>query len=971
MITVLKRLQFFVALLISSGLFAQQTISGSVTDDTGAPLPGATVVVQGTDRGVTSDFDGNFTLTVNQGEVLEASYIGYQIATQTVMGDAPITFVLQPDNELEEVVLTGYGTARRTDLTGTIDVISEKDFTRGSVMSPQQLIQGKIAGVSIVSNSGAPGEGSNILIRGIGSLNLNNNPLFVVDGIPLDGGGISGSRNPLNAINPNDIASMTVLKDASATAIYGSRAANGVVLITTKRGTDQELSFDFSTRSSLFTPVNKVNVLTASEFITAVNETGNADAIALLGTATTDWQDEIYSNAFANDTSLSVAGSLAGFPFRASVGYTNQDGILLGDNFERMTSSLNFSPEFLDGDLRVNLNARFVYTENDFADRGAIGSAVSFDPTKPVYDENSPYENYYTWLDDNGVKLGLSPTNPLALLELKDDESIVNRVIANAMIAYDLPIDGLTATVNVGLDESTGRGFSATDSRIPTEAVGFNGSYNDYNNDTTNLLFDAYLNYDTSFGGSSIKATLGHSYQSFEYDNMSYNTVEYLNEDGTVNTTSSIAQNFIDKSKNTLLSYFGRLNYNLNDKLLITGTLRADASSKLPSEDRWGVFFSTAVAYNLHKEFGLDTVFDELKIRVGYGEIGNVNGLGDYNFLTRYTQSDIRAQYTLGSQLYRTFRPSAINKDLRWEVGETYNAGLDFRIAKVGLSGTVNAYIKNTNDLIATAIVDPFTNFASTISANIGDMENKGIEVELNYDVIDTDDFGFSLSYNAAINDNTITRLENPQNVGDLGLGNKLQRHEVGKSPYAYYVYKQIYAQDGSPIEGAYADLNGDGIINNDDRYFYKDPYADVIMGLTANVRYGNFDAQVVSRASIGNYSYNRMASGSTQYGITDLGRLTNVHNDYLSTGFLFRSDRNNVSDHFIQNASFFRIDNVTLGYTIENAINNNPLRVYVTGDNLFVATNYDGIDPEITGGIDDNFYPRSRVVALGVDFKF
>lgn len=962
---------FIVVLLISSGIYAQQTISGSITDEEGTPLPGATVIIQGTDNGVITDFDGNYSISVDRGQTIEASFIGYQNATQVVGDEDQINLSLSADNELDEVVIIGYGAVKKRDLTGTLDVVGAEDFTKGSVVSAQQLIQGKVAGVSIVSNSGAPGDGANVLIRGIGSLNLNSNPLYVLDGIPLDAGGVGGSRNPLNLINPNDIASMSVLKDASATAIYGSRAANGVILITTKKGKTGEISYEFSTRFTSFDPVNMIDVLNASELTQAVQATQDADIIARLGTNDTDWQGEIYDQATGVNSTFSASGDIKGVPFRASLGHTDQEGILKGDQFNRTTASLNLSPQFLNGKFRVNFNTRFVHTENDFANRGAIGSAAFFDPTKPVFDENSPFANYYTWLEADGTKVALSPTNPVALLYLTDDESKVNRAIVNVKVDYDLPIEGLTATINAGTDNSTGKGFRSEDSDLPNDADQFNGSYDNYNNTSTNLLFDAYVNYSKALNTSNFSVTAGHSYQSFEYNNTSSESVEYLNSDGTINTDTSITQNFVDKSKNVLLSYFGRINYSHNEKYLITATMRADASSKLPSEDRWGAFFSTALAWNIHKEnIGIENIFDELKLRIGFGEVGNVNGLGDYNFLTRYTRSDIQSQYGFGNSFYTTFRPAPINKDLRWEVGQTYNAGLDFSLSQFGLSGSVNAYIKNTKDLIATAIVDPFTNFGTTIDANIGDMENKGIEVELNYRVIDTKDFSFDLNYNVAMNDNTITRLENEQNVGNLGFGNSLQRHQEGKAPYAYYVYKQIYDQDGRPIEGAYADLNGDGQLNNDDRYFYKDPYADIIMGLSTSMRYKRFDLTVVSRANFGNYSYNSMSASSNLSQITNLNRLSNVHRDYLNTGFLFFSDKNAVSDHYIQNASFFRIDNMTLGYTI-NAMGNNPLRVYLTGDNLFVETKYNGIDPEITGGIDNNFYPRSRAWALGLDFNF
>ena len=961
-----KQIQILFLLFLSLGIFAQQSVSGLITDSSGTPLPGVNVIIQGTNVGVSSDFDGNYQINVDNGQILVFSYIGYDSVELTVNGTNQDVKMTESDSELDEVVVIGYGTVRKKDLTGAVDLITEKNFAKGSVVSPQQLIRGKVAGVSIVSNSGAPGDDSNVLIRGIGSLNLNSNPLYVVDGIPLDAGGVGGSRSPLNAINPSDIEAISILKDASATAIYGSRAANGVVLITTKKGKTGDLKFNFSSRSSSFTPIDFVDVLNATQFKYAVQATGVSDYISRLGSNDTDWQKEIYETARAQNNSFSVSGGLLNMPFRASLGYTDQDGILMGDNFNRMTGSFNIAPSFLDGDLRANVNVRVVRSENDFANRGAIGSAVFFDPTKPVFGSSSNYGGYYTWLDSTGKKLALSPTNPLALLNLSDDESTVDRIITNLKLDYDLPVDGLIATVNAGYDNSKGEGFSSQDKNMPTDAVGFNGSNNMYSNESTNLLFDAYLNYALESGKSNLSVTAGHSYQSFEYDNSSTASVEYLNTDGSVNNGSSTTNSYIDTSKNVLLSYFGRINYSFNEKYLLTATLRADASSKLPANDRWGQFFSAALAWNFY-----DDGVDKLKLRVGFGEVGNVNGLGDYNFLTRYVSSDSKSKYGFGNSFYSTYRPAPINKNLRWEVGQTANFGIDFIFSDLKLNGSFNAYIKKTNDLIATAVIDPFTNFGTTIDANIGDMENKGIELQLNSTLYESDDLKFDLSYNISVNDNKITRLDNDQNVGGIGFGAFLQKHETGKAPYSYYVYKQIYDHKGRPIEGSYADLNGDGRINNDDRYTYKDPYADVLMGLTASVTYKDFDLSMASRASIGNYSSNRMQAASVETNIWNLGRLSNVHTSYLDTGFLYFSDKNGLSDHHIQNASFFKLDNVTLGWTVDNVIDNNPMRLYISADNLLTITEYEGIDPEITGGIDSNFYPRSRAIALGLDINF
>ena len=964
---------FCLLLLASFGLSAQQMVSGVVTDDSGSPLPAVNVVVKGTTIGVSTNFDGNYSINATNGQVLVFSSLGFELKEVAVESATLNVTLLKSASELDEVILIGYGTSLKKDLTGAVNLVTDESFNKGTVFSAQQLIQGKVAGVSIVNNGGAPGEGANVLIRGIGSLNLNSNPLYVVNGIPLDAGGVGGSRNPLNVINPNDIESISILKDASATAIYGSRAANGVVLISTKRGVSGDFTFNFNSRMTTYTPTDKVDVLTANEFRQIINATGNADYISKLGTESTDWQDIIYKKAFARDYNFSMSGSVFNTPLRASIGSTSQGGILKDDSFERITASVNINPSFLDQSLRMGVNVRFMGTENDFANRGAIGSALRFDPTKPVYDMGSPFAGYYTWLDTDGSKLALSETNPLALLNLSEDTSSVERLIANVKVDWDAPVKDLVATVNFGYDGSEGVGNSFTDPRMPVDSEGFNGSNNDYTNKSTNILLDAYLNYKREIQDFNFNVTAGYSYQSFEYDNSSSNYTEYLNPDGSVNTTSSITNSFVDSSKNVLLSYFGRANVNYKDVLLLTATLRADASSKLPDSDRWGQFESFALAWNVHETIGADNirVFDKFKLRLGYGEVGNVNGLGDYNFLTRYQSSTNSARYSFGNSFYTTYRPAPINKDLRWEIGTTINAGLDFSFKGIDLAGSVNFYKKETNDLIATAVIDPFTNFGTTIDANIGDMENKGVEFEIGGTLINNENFSLAFNYNISYNDNEILRLENEQNVGGIGFGSSIQRHREGMTPFAYFVYKQIYDSNGKPIEGAFADLNSDGVINGEDRYFYKDPYADILMGFTLNATYKNFDVNMTSRASIGNYSYNSAHASAKSSLMTNLGRLSNISAEYLNSAFVGTSGISDRSDYYIQNASFFKIDNISVGYTISDFIDNNPLRLYVAADNVLVVTDYDGIDPEITGGIDSNFYPRSSVLAIGVNFNF
>lgn len=963
---------------VPSILLAQSNVTGKVTEkSTSLPLPGVNVFIKGTTTGTATDFDGNYQLSINNGDILVFSYIGFVTQEITYTGQSPINVELTEDAaQLNEVVVTGYGSVRKEDLTGSADLIKAEDFNQGPIVSAQQLIQGKVAGVSVTSGSGAPGDGQNIVIRGLGSLSLTNSPLIVIDGVPIDNGGVGGSRNPLNLINPNDIESMVVLKDASATAIYGSRAANGVIMITTKKGKDRGFQFNVNSSFTSYTPVNKVDVLNTEQFTDLINSTGNANAIALLGDKSTDWQDVIYDSGNGSDHTISALGSAYGVPMRASLGYSDHQGILLTDNFKRTTGSLSLSPKLFDDHLKVELNARGMYTENRFANRGAIGSAVIFDPTQPVYN-GSQYDGYFAWLDGGtGNQLNLAATNPLALLNLTNDTAEVRRIITNGKFEYNIHgFEDLTATLNVALDKSNSHGRTVTSDLIPTSDPTWNGSKFSYAQESTNKLFDAYLTYKKSINDvHNLNVVAGYSYQSFEYDNFSYNSE--LEEDALNNPGSDIEFEFVDKSKNVLLSYFGRLNYDYKGKYLLTATLRADASSKLNPKDRWGYFPSVAVAWNISREdFMENSVFNNLKLRVGYGEVGNVNGLGDYQFLTRYTGSNSGANYQFGSSFYQTYRPSPVNEDLRWEIGRTLNLGLDYSLFDSRISGSINVYKKETQDLIASASIDPFTNFGSRVDSNIGDMENKGIEFAVNVIPVQTDDVEWSIGYNIALNDNKVTRLPFDQEVGGIsgGVGNNIQIHTEGESPYSFLVFQQVYDAAGKPIEGVYVDRNGDDIINNDDKYIKESPYADVIMGLNTNLSYKNWDLAVVTRANFGNYAYNNVASANGYLRLaTANGILSNIHTDYLNTGFEEITETNLLSDHYIQEASFFKIDNITLGYTWRDAFKEGGnIRFYGSVQNVATITDYDGLDPEITGGIDNNFYPRPRSAVFGVNIDF
>ena len=959
-------------LMLPMSFFAQQTISGTVSESaTGLPIPGVNILVKGTTNGTSTDFDGKYSISnLNQNDVLVFSFLGFRSAEIPYQGQTTLNIQLEQDEAaLDEVVVIGYGTVSRQDATGAVSQISSEDFNEGPILSAEQLIQGKVAGVSITSGGGAPGEGQNVVIRGQGSLSLTSSPLIVVDGIPLSNSSVGGSRSALDFINPNDIESMTVLKDASSTAIYGSRAANGVILITTKKGKGNEFRFNYTGTTTAYEPTDYVDVLTADEFRNLVNVVGNPDAINRLGDANTNWQDEIYTSAIGFEHNLSTTGNIGGsMPVRASVGHTDQGGILKGDQFQRTTASVNLRPTLLDGHLKVELNGRGMYTENAFANRGAIGSSVDFDPTKPIFDNTSPFGGYYTWLNAEGVQNNLAPTNPVALLDLFDDTSEVRRFIGNAKLDYKMHFfPSLTATVNLGLDKANSHGRSITSQEMPSSQLDWNGAYSNYINRATNELFDAYLTYKEEFDAHGVEVVAGYSYQSFENDNYSFDSE--AEEEGN-------DFEFIDKWRSVLLSYFGRFNYNFDNRYLLTATLRADASSKLNPDDRWGYFPSVALAWNIHNENFLQNSegLNQLKLRLGYGEIGNVNGLGDYNFLTRYSRSRSTANYQLGSEFYQTYRPAAYNEDLRWEIGRTLNLGLDYGFLDNRIYGSVNAYIKETKDLISFVTVDPFTNFSNAIDKNIGDMENRGIEFELNVVPVRNENFNWNIGYNISLNENEITNLPDEVQVGGIngGTGNTIQLHREGNSPYSFWVYKQVYNANGAPIEGVYVDRNGDNQINDTDRYLYKDPYADIIMGLNTNLNYKSWDLSVATRANMGNYAYNNMASSkSYEVRATENSILTNLHQSYLETRFESLTETNLLSDYYIQDASFFKIDNITLGYTFDQILNDSSLRIFGSAQNIYTLTDYEGLDPEITGGIDNNFYPRPRSFTMGASLNF
>ena len=964
-----------------------RVVTGKVTDSKdGSPIAGVTVTAKGSARGTSTNADGIFKLNVgNNVTTLVFSSIGYGRQEVNITGGELNVSLTTINSSLNEVVVIAYGTRRKTDLTGAVTSVSAKDFQKGNINSPEQLLQGKVAGLQITTGGGSAGGGSRIRIRGGASLNASNDPLIVIDGIPVEGNGISGSANLLNTINPNDIESMSVLKDASATALYGSRASNGVIIITTKKGVKGRLRLNYNTQFSVGIVGETVDVLSADQIRNIINvdatTSGNNTYKNLLGTASTDWQKEIYQSAIGFDNTISASGSLGPIPFRASIGYLTQDGILKTNNFKRLSSSLNLSPKFLKDHLSVNLSVKASQTKNQFADEGAIGSAISFDPTKPVYSGQKNWGGYYEWLQSNGVPIDLSTRNPVALLKLRDNHSKVGRVIGNVQLDYKLHFfPDLHVLVNVGMDYASGEGDDNIDSAAATNYK-TKGRVAHYEQKKINTLADVSLFYTKELKSikSKIDVLAGHSYQSFLTKT---NNFAAYGQDGKLlpNSTPTFPN---DEAEFRLESYIGRINFSILDKYLLTASIRSDASSKLNPEDRVGYFPAVAAAWKLKDEFfnSVDVLTD-LKLRLGWGVTGQQDGLGYYTYLPRYSLSTAGAQYQFGNTFVSYLRPEGYDPMLKWETTTTTNFGLDFGFVNNRISGSVDYYFRKTKDLLANVTVAPGGNFVNRITTNVGNVESKGVEFTLNTTPVRNRDLTWDLGFNYTYNNAEITNLlRNPDpnfkgeptsGIGG-GTGNTIGIHAVGYSPATFNVYKQIYDKADRPIEGLFEDINRDGIINDDDRYYYKKPAADVLLGVNTQVNYKKLSLGLAAHGAFGNYLYNNYFSNSAVLrGIKNpINFIGNASSNYLETEF-----RNNqyLSDYYIENASFFRLDNINLGYNVGKILKDKAsLRIAASIQNVFVITKYKGLDPENAGdgGVDGNIYPRPRIFSLGLNFDF
>ena len=981
-----KQRSFLLVALLLMGclqLLAQtRTIKGEVTDaQNGDALIGATVMVEGGKNGTVTDFDGNFVLQVpSSAKKVKISYIGYLDKVVTISDNMKVK--LESDSQtLTDVVVIGYGTARKSDLTGSVATVKAKDFNKGLVSSPEQLINGKVSGVQIMSNSGSASAGSTIRVRGGASLNASNDPLIVLDGVPLEQGGISGnSSNFLSMINPSDIESMTVLKDASSTAIYGSRASNGVIIITTKKGQQGGLKVNFNTTNSVQTRAQMVDMLDYDDFVSVINKYGTANQKSLLGDAHTDWNDEVYHTAFGTDNNLSLAGSIGKFlPFRASVGYYNQSGLVRKDNVERWTGNIVLTPSFFQDHLKLTINAKGTLNNNSFNAGGAVWAAATFNPTIPVYSGSSNYGGYNEALDADGYPVNAGVRNPRGLVDQYDSKSKVSRFIGSMDVDYKVHfLPDLKLHATLGADYAKGDGTIY----VPAEAASaFNKdaslSGNDYKygpQKNENRLLTLYANYAKYFENikSNVDVTAGYDYQYWKSS-----TPEYFTKSAAGTTLSTVKAS---DYRHVLLSYYGRINYSFDGKYLLTATMRRDASSRFSKDNRWGTFPSVALGWTLTEEPWLkdNKVLSNLKLRASYGVTGQQDGIGNYNYLPVYTSSVTGAEALINGNYITTYRPEAYVENLKWETTTSWNFGLDFGFLNGRIGGAIDFYTRKTKDLLASVPTAAGTNFSKTILTNVGNVDSKGIEISLNATPIQTKDWEWNLSYNFTWQTMKVKNLSLVQGGSqtNVKVGPSIDAYQFqvlseGYEPYMFYVYHQLYAPEtGKPIEGAYADLNGDGEINDADLYRYHSPAPKYIMGLSTSLRYKQFTLGMSFRANIDNYVYNGMgmSTGAWETVSYNNSQLNNLNASFLKTGF---KTRQYLSDYYVENASFLKLDNLSLSYNVGKISKWASLTISAMVQNVFCITGYSGTDPEVPNGMDNSFYPRPRTYSVSLGLQF
>lgn len=971
--TITKSLLLFL-LFVPIFMFGQNTLTGTVTEQsTAISLPGVNVVIKNTSTGTATDFDGNYEIKVNIGDVLVFSYVGYKTIEITYSGQDSLNVQLDEDAaQLDEIVVIGYGTTTKKDATGSVEAITSEDFTKGNIVTPENLLSGRVAGVSITT-SGAPGSGSQIKIRGGSSINASNDPLIIIDGLPIDNNSVKGSRGVLASINPNDIDSFSVLKDASATAIYGSRAANGVIIIVTKKG-KSTFSATYDTQYSFGELIDRVDVFSGNAFrqlITSQPVNGTTLDESLLGTANTNWQDEIFRNTLSSQHNISIQGSFfKALPARFSFGVTNQEGAVLTSEFERRNLGLALNPKFFDDHLKVNLNANLSFEDNRFGDSGQIGAALRYDPTQPVYDSTSPFDGFYQHRNGNLVSNGT--TNPVASLLQTNNIGDSNRMYGNLNFDYKFHFfPELSAVLNIGYDETEAKEIQSTSYNVPTNDPVKGNTLRRFEK-RTNKLLDGYLTYNKTFDAVRTEIMAGYSYQKFTFNG---------NDTGNLRDPLSFTNAYADPDV-VLIGFFGRANLTFRDKYFLTLTYRRDGTSRFSKENQWGDFPAAALAWNLGDENFLQDskTISSLKLRAGFGITGQQAVNEKDIFLNRYRGGNANSQYQFNNAAIQSLIVSEINPDLKWEETATIEFGIDYGLFDERLSGSLNVFQKNSTDLLFTAAVADGSNFSNSIIQNIGELQIQGIEFSINADVVKQENFTVDFNFNATFLDREIKKLALGQDVRTGGIsggtGNNIQILREGFSPNSFSVFKQLYDTAGKPIEGAYADLNGDNVINDDDRYLKENPAADVILGFQSNINYKNLDLSFNLRANLGNYVYNNVNSSRAQYELLqDNAVLGNIPTSVLDTGFQRTSDVI-ISDIYIEDASFLKMDNITLGYTFKNLSHVlKSIRLWGGVQNVFTITNYSGLDPEVSvgadQGIDNVIYPRSRTILAGANFKF
>ena len=1003
-------------LFLSVSAFAQSTITGQVKDATGEPVIGASVLINGTSNGTVTDLDGNFSISVQPGATLTISYIGFQ--KQQVAATNGMVITLQEDQaqQMNEVVVIGYGAVKKSDLTGSVTALKPDSKNKGLVVNAQDMLAGKVAGVSVTSDGGTPGGGANIRIRGGSSLNASNNPLIVIDGVAMDQTGIKGVSNPLSLVNPQDIESFNVLKDASATAIYGSRGSNGVIIITTKKGR-RGLQVSYNGSFTVSRNSKNLDVLSADEYrsliakkfgtnLYTLDSNGNKvpTAYSRLGSANTNWQNEIFRTALSHDHNVAVSGQVGDWlPYRVSAGYTNQQGIIKTSNFERFTGALTLSPSFLNDHLKVTLNAKGMWTKNRYADGEAIKAARQFDPTQPVY--ASGYDNfggYYQWLDD-GTALNdsswpktyysLATKNPVSILNLKNDRAISRDFLGSADVDYKVHgFEDLRFHVTAGVDVAKGRQVTDVDPASP-QAI-YYGSYGWESQLKRNMQLSAYAQYYHDFNDKAknhFDIMAGYEWAHFWHNtnNAYWSYYPTTNGDATLAGKQRNYAPYYYATENYLVSFFGRANWSLMDgRYMVTATVRNDGSSRF--KEHWATFPSFAFAWRINEEnlFKQIDWLSDLKLRLSWGMTGQQEGIGDYNYFAIYEMNTgNESTYPIAGN-GSLARPKAYDPNLKWETTTSYNVGLDWGILKQRLTGSVDWYYRKTTDLLNSATVPAGANFRNQVMSNIGSMYNMGVETSLHWLAVNAKDFNWTMDYNFTYNYNKITNLNGgsdpnyfvPTGGISAGTGGNIQAQHVGNAVNSFHVFQQAYDKNGKPLEGVVVDRNSDGKITDADKYYYKAPAAPVTMGFASRFEYRNWDLGFALRASLGNYVYNDAFASTSNMSNSEIfvksKFLVNRPTDVVADNWLSTETTSTQTDYWVQNASFLKMDNITLGYSFANLLkqgswNGITGRIYGTVNNVFCLTKYKGLDPEVFNGIDNNLYPRPISFILGLNLNF